>query len=61
MSPVKMGKPPRPEATGIRQFLDLAQQRAWIAGETGLPDTVERSQSLEHRFKYAAQIGRAHV
>lgn len=56
MSPVKMGKPPRPEATGIRQFLDLAQQRAWIAGKTGLPDTVERSQSLEHRFKYAARF-----
>ncbi|WP_448955521.1 hypothetical protein [Labrys neptuniae] len=51
-----MGKPPRPEATGIRQFLDLAQQREWIAGETGLPDTAERSQSLEHRFKYAARF-----
>jgi hypothetical protein len=41
---------------GLRQFLDLEQQRAWIEGRIGLPDANERSESLEHRFKYAARF-----
>jgi hypothetical protein len=37
---------------GLRQFLDSEQQRAWLEGETNPPDAAERSESLEHRFKY---------
>jgi hypothetical protein len=42
--------------TGLRQFLSLEQQRDWIEGNTDLPDADERSESLEHRFKYAARF-----
>ena len=42
--------------TGLRQFLSLEQQRDWIEGRTDLPDADERSESLEHRFKYAARF-----
>jgi hypothetical protein len=41
---------------GLRQFLDPEQQRAWLEGETNPPDADERSESLEHRFKYAARF-----
>jgi hypothetical protein len=37
---------------GLRQFLDLQQQRAWMQGGTVLRDADERSESLELRFKY---------
>src|SRR5690242_15099626 len=40
---------------GLRQFLDAEQQRAWLDGEAELSDG-ERSESLEHRFKYAARF-----
>ena len=43
-------------AKGLRQFLDPEQQRAWMEGETPLPDVAERSESLEQRFKYAARF-----
>ena len=43
-------------STGLRQFLGLEQQRDWIEGRTDLPDADERSESLEHRFKYAARF-----
>ena len=43
-------------AKGLRQFLDSEQQRAWLEGETALPDTDERTESLEHRFKYAGRL-----
>ena len=42
--------------TGLRQFVDLEQQRGWIDGETILRDADERSESLELRFKYAARF-----
>jgi len=42
---------------GLRQFLDPEQQRAWLEGEATPPDG-ERSESLEHRFKYAARFER---
>jgi hypothetical protein len=42
--------------TGIRQFLDPGQQRDWIEGRADLPDADERSESLEHRFRYAARF-----
>ncbi|MCW4460672.1 hypothetical protein OK349_03065 [Sphingomonas sp. BT-65] len=41
---------------GLRQFVDLEQQREWMEGEAGLSDADERSESLEHRFKYAARF-----
>jgi hypothetical protein len=41
---------------GLRQFLDPEQQRAWMEGETILRDAVERSESLEQRFKYVARF-----
>ncbi|TCL64679.1 hypothetical protein [Rhizobium sp. BK251] len=43
-------------ATGVRQFLDLEQQRDWIAGKIDLPDGGDRSESLEQRFKYVARF-----
>ena len=39
-------------AKGLRQFLDEEQQRAWMEGETTLPDAEDRHESLELRFKY---------
>jgi hypothetical protein len=41
---------------GLRQFLDPEKQRAWLEGEIALPDADERSESLEHRFKYTARF-----
>ncbi|HWK68371.1 MAG TPA: hypothetical protein VNS34_25905 [Rhizobiaceae bacterium] len=51
-----MGTAPRPRTTGVRQFLDLEQQRDWIEGKTVLPDAGDRSESLEQRFKYVARF-----
>ncbi len=48
--------PNRGSAKGLRQFLDPEQQRRWMEGEADLPDADERSESLEHRFKYAARF-----
>lgn len=42
----------------MRQFLDLEQQRDWIAGRIDLPDAGDRSESLEQRFKYVARFER---
>jgi hypothetical protein len=44
--------PSRNGGKALRQFLDAEQQRAWMDGETTLPDSPDRTQSLEHRFKY---------
>jgi len=49
---------------GLRQFLDAEQQQAWLDGpstslgtsETLLEDAAERTEHLEHRFKYAARF-----
>jgi hypothetical protein len=45
---------------GLRQFLDPEQQRAWLEGETTLPDADREEsleqRSLEQRFKYAARF-----
>ncbi|WEX09154.1 hypothetical protein [Chelativorans sp. AA-79] len=46
----------RPSSTGLRQFLDLQQQRGWMEGKTILRDADERSESLELRFKYVARF-----
>jgi hypothetical protein len=47
---------PRRNPTGLRQFLDPEQQRAWIEGKTDLRDADERSESLEQRFRYVARF-----
>jgi len=41
---------------GLRQFLDPKQQQAWLEGKVTPPDSDERSESLEHRFKYIARF-----
>jgi hypothetical protein len=46
-------KPPRRGLKGLRQFLDPEEQRRWLDGEAELPDSDEREESLEQRFKYA--------
>lgn len=51
-----MGTAPRPRTTGVRQFLDVEQQRDWIEGKTDLPDAGDRPESLEQRFKYVARF-----
>jgi len=51
-----MSKTPRRSTTGLRQFLDLEQQRGWIDGKTDLRDAEERSESLEQRFKYVTRF-----
>lgn len=43
-------------AKGLRQFLSLDQQRDWIDGQVDLRDAVDREESLELRFKYAARM-----
>ncbi len=47
---------PRCGATGLRQFINLEQQRNWIEGKTNLRDAGERSESLEQRFKYVGRF-----
>jgi hypothetical protein len=53
-SSMHRAKPSAPK--GLRQFLDAEQQHAWLEGETIPPDAVERSESLEQRFKYVARF-----
>jgi hypothetical protein len=48
--------PGRRNSKGLRQFLNPEQQRAWLDGEATAPDTDERSESLEQRFKYVARF-----
>ena len=43
-------------AKGLRLFLDAGQQHSWLEGEAELADAAERTESLEHRFKYAARF-----
>jgi len=48
--------PDRGKPKGLRQFLTLEQQRAWLEGEANPPDADERSESLEKRFEYSARF-----
>jgi len=41
---------------GLRQFLTPEQQSDWVEGKAILPDSAERSESLEQRFKYVARF-----
>jgi len=43
-------------AKGLRQFLDLQEQRDWMEGNADLADTAERRESLEQRFRYAGRL-----
>ena len=47
---------PRRGAPGLRQFLNLERQRDWLEGKTNLRDALNRSESLEQRFKYVARF-----
>jgi hypothetical protein len=47
--------PRQPKVTGLRRFLDLEQQRDWMAGKTRLNDEGPRAESLELRLKYVAR------
>jgi hypothetical protein len=51
-----MGTTSRRSITGLRQFVDLEQQRAWMEDDAQLPDADERAESLEQRFKYVARF-----
>nr|WP_294812545.1 hypothetical protein [uncultured Sphingomonas sp.] len=51
-----MGTTPRRSITGLRQFVDLEQQRAWMEDDAQLPDAGERAESLEQRFKYVVRF-----
>jgi hypothetical protein len=51
-----MGTIPRRSITGLRQFVDLEQQRAWMEDDAQLPDAGERAESLEQRFKYVVRF-----
>ncbi len=46
----------RRSATGLRRFLDLPQQRAWMQGKTSLRDAEERTESPELRLKYVPRF-----
>jgi hypothetical protein len=41
---------------GLRQFLSSEQQHAWREGVAHPPDSDERSESIEQRFKYIARF-----
>lgn len=51
-----MSKTPLSCTTGLRQFLNVEQQRNWIEGRTNLPDADERLESMELRFKYVGRF-----
>jgi hypothetical protein len=46
----------RRSATGLRRFLALEQQRAWMQGKATLRDTSERAESPELRLKYVPRF-----
>ena len=51
-----MSKSSPSSTTGLRQFLNVEQQRIWMEGGSNLPDTGERSESMELRFKYVPRF-----
>ena len=44
------------EAMGLRRFVSLERQRAWLDCMVDLFDFGSRAENLEHRFKYAARF-----
>ncbi len=51
-----MTKRSDPSPKGLRQFLDLEQQQAWLEGRVALADAEERQDSIEQRIKYAPRF-----
>jgi hypothetical protein len=51
-----MQRKPAQGAKGLRQFLDLEQQAAWLEGRAELADAGERLDSIEQRMKYAPRF-----
>jgi len=49
----RMKDNPSSRPKGLRQFLDLEQQAAWLVGRAELVDAAERLVSMEQRMKYA--------
>lgn len=47
---------PSRSKTGLRQFLDLEQQRDWMHGKIILRDAGERADSPELRLKYVSRF-----
>ena len=45
----------RTSPTGLRQFLDLEQQRDWLESGMAPPDAGKRPESVELRFRYLAR------
>lgn len=50
-----MSKPSR-STKGLRQFLDIEQQAAWLEGRAEPADAETRHDSIEQRMKYAARF-----
>ena len=50
-----MSANPSRSLTGLRQFLDLDQQRNWMQGKAVLRDAVKRAESAELRLRYVAR------
>lgn len=51
-----MSTPLPKNVKGLRQFVELEQQRNWMKGKAVLRDDKKRSDSPELRFKYAARF-----
>lgn len=51
-----MNKKPSQNAKGLRQFLDLEQQDAWLAGREEFTDAEDREDAIEQRMKYALRF-----
>ena len=51
-----MNKKSSQRAKGLRQFLNLEQQREWAEGRADLADAGERQVSIEQRLKYALRF-----
>lgn len=51
-----MNKKASQSPKGLRQFLDLERQEAWLEGRAELADAEERQDSIEQRIKYAPRF-----
>jgi hypothetical protein len=53
-----MSKKTSQSPKGLRQFLDLERQEAWLEGRAEPVDAAERQDSIEQRIKYAPRFQR---
>lgn len=51
-----MNKKSSERPKGLRQFLDLEQQEAWLEGRGEFADAEDRPESIEQRIKYAPRF-----